>query len=416
MAKKAPALTARGFAAWSTSTTLALPAELVDGAVPGLRVRRWKNGDITWSLSVMLNMKRVRIPLGAGLTLAEAREKAEAARKLVKAGVDPAGERKAALARAKDAMVGRGTLKRVIEGYFSTGDGRDLKSREVQEDHLKTVLADLLNRPALDVSAAELQSAVVDWSKRSVRAAQLAAAYMRPVARWAERLGMMKAGSDRLHAPKRRSAVVQKVLTAKEAVALTRVLSGKGFDLAAKMMLWTACRRGEVIGATWGEFDLTTGVWAITGSRRKNTRGGRMPDLIVPLPRQAVDALKTMKVAAQGERDNVPADELVVAGARGAALTQNWPRWSKEVAKRAGIGSVSPHVLRRTAATLLGELGEPPHITEAVLGHTIGSRLSAGYNQSRYAKEHRKALQRLADHLDALAAGKENIVPLRRLV
>lgn len=404
MAKVVPALNARQFAAWCSTKGR---GELVDGAVPGLRVRRGLSGEVSWSLSVRLNGERRRIAVGVGLGLAEARVKAEEARRQVKDGVDPNAARREAVARAKDAKAGRGTLKSVIEAYFAMGDGVDLKSRAVQEDHLKTVLADLLDRPGIDICAADLQGAVVAWSKRSVRAAQLAAAYMRPVARWAIGLGLMKAGADALRQPKRRTAVAQKVLTAQEAGALMRVLGITGFDLAARLMLWTAARRGEVIGATWHEFDLTSGLWTISGSRRKDTRRKGQPDLVVPLPRQVVALLEAVKPI------GAKAGQLIVANARGAACAQNWPRWSKTTAARAGIASVSPHQLRRTAATLLGEMGEPPHVVEAALGHTIGSRLAAGYNQSRYQPEVAAALQRLADHLDSLAEGTANIVPLR---
>lgn len=412
MAKVVPPLNARQFAAWKTGVG---SAELVDGAVAGLRVRRGLSGEVTWSLFVRLNGERRRIALGTGLGLAEARQKAEDARRQVKDGVDPNAARREAVARARDAKFGRGTLKSIIEAYFTTGDGADLKSREIQRDHLQTVFAELIDRPALDLSAADLQGAVVGWSKRSVRSAQLAAAYMRPVSRWAQGLGLMKVGTEALRQPKRRTAAVQAVLTVTDAGKLWRTLTDDGFDLAARLMLWTACRRGEVIGATWAEFDLDRAVWTLPGDRRKDTRRRGMPDLVVPLPRQTVELLQVVKVRAKGRRDKLPMGELVARGADGAALKHNWRRWSRGVAKRAGIPSVSPHQLRRTATTLLGELGVPPHITEAVLGHVaIGSRLAAGYNQSRYGKEHREALQRLADLLDALAADKANIVPLRR--
>lgn len=414
MAKIVPALNARQFAAWCSAKGA---DELIDGAVPGLRVRRGLSGEVSWSLSVRLNGERRRIAIGTGLGLAEARVKAEEARRQVKVGVDPNAARREALARAQAAKTGLGTLGGVVETYFSTGDGKDLRSAKVQEDHLRTVFAVLLCRPALDVSAADLQTAILAWSKRSVRAAQLASAYMRPVARWAEGLGLMKAGTDGLRAPKRRTAVKQAVLTAQETGALLRVLGSTGFDFAARLMLWTACRRSEVVEATWGEFDLKQGIWTIPGSRRKDTRRRGMADLVVPLPRQSIEALVCIRDEHDdGTKAESCKDQLVLSGARGAALKQNWPRWSKKTAALAGIGSVSPHALRRTAATLLGELGEPPHITEVVLGHAaIGSRLSSGYNQSRYAREHREALQRLADHLDALACGGNKIVSMRRM-
>ena len=93
---------------------------------------------------------------------------------------------------------------------------------------------------------------------------------------------------------------------------------------------------------------------------------------------------------------------------------QNWARWSRRAEVATGITTVSPHTLRRTAATLLGDLGHPPHVIEAALGHSnIGGSLLAGYSKARYAQEVSEALQVLADRLEALEAGLDNVVPLR---
>jgi integrase len=81
-----------------------------------------------------------------------------------------------------------------------------------------------------------------------------------------------------------------------------------------------------------------------------------------------------------------------------------------------GFG-VSPHALRRTCATLAGDLGYPPYVVQALLGHrTIGGALHAGYNQSRYRREVAEVLQKVADVIDALAAGENNVVTLRPFV
>lgn len=80
--------------------------------------------------------------------------------------------------------------------------------------------------------------------------------------------------------------------------------------------------------------------------------------------------------------------------------------------KRLGF-DVTPHALRRTCATLAGDLGCAPHVVSALLGHrSIGGSLHAGYNQSRYRAEVGQALQMVADVLDSLAAGEDKIISL----
>jgi len=62
------------------------------------------------------------------------------------------------------------------------------------------------------------------------------------------------------------------------------------------------------------------------------------------------------------------------------------------------------HDCRRTAATMMAELGILPHIIEAILNHVSGHRAGVAgiYNRARYEGEMRAALQRWADHLDTL--------------
>ena len=177
-----------------------------------------------------------------------------------------------------------------------------------------------------------------------------------------------------------------------------RELNGRPHDTAARFMLLTGARREEVCGATWGE--IKDGVWTIPGARRKDTRPNARrakEDHVVPLSRQAMALIERL---GPGEPD-----ALVFAGERGARLT-NWPRWSARMERRLGF-DVTPHALRRTCATLAGDLGHPPHVVSALLGHrSIGGSLHAGYNQSRYRAEVADALQMVADLLDALAAGQ----------
>ena len=61
---------------------------------------------------------------------------------------------------------------------------------------------------------------------------------------------------------------------------------------ALEFVILTASRTGEVIGATWDELDLKSGVWTIPAARMK---GGRVHR--VPLPPAAIEIVRGMKVA-----------------------------------------------------------------------------------------------------------------------
>jgi integrase len=226
------------------------------------------------------------------------------------------------------------------------------------------------------------------------------------------------------------------VLTRDEAGQFLRALTGSAHDLAARFILLTGARRDEVCGAIWAE--IKDGVWTIPAARRKDTRGPRAreraEDHAIPLSRQALALLNEIARGRGSGHSSVDPAALVFQGARGARVT-NWPRWSaaKEAGKgrrkkgkparkadesqaKKGLGfPVTPHALRRTCATLAGDLGQPPHVVQALLGHrSIGGALHAGYNQSRYWAKVAEALQMVADLLDALQAGEDNVIALRR--
>jgi hypothetical protein len=141
----------------------------------------------------------------------------------------------------------------------------------------------------------------------------------------------------------------QRVLSSGEVARLLRSLGRRGHDGASRFMLLTAARREEVVGAAWGEIDLTKGEWTIPASRRKDTRAPSRrrrraaADHVVPLSKQAQELLESLGPASS--------PDLVFVGGREAKLT-NWPRWSAKLEKEIGIESVTPHALRRTAATL----------------------------------------------------------------
>ena len=400
MPKRAAPLYAKQLERWRPDPVRTL--ERIDGATPGLRARLAPKGPISWSLSIRVDGVRQRIALGKGLGLAEARKAAEQMRAAIARGEDPGGARRARSARRRAAASGVGTLGSVIAAYYEQGPGALLRSGLASRALIERVFARHLTRPAIDVRAEELQLAIDGW--RSKASAKRVAAGFRPIVRWAAKRGLMTKGEP-LEAPTL-AAPEQRVLTRGEVGALLGALDARGAGAAARFMLLTGARREEVCGATWGE--VKDCLWTIPGARRKNTRPNAKrvkEDHVIPLSRQARALLEGLPPS--------ETDALVFTKEDGARLS-DWSRWSEQMERRLGF-DVTPHALRRTCATLAGDLGHPPHVVSALLGHSdIGGDLHDGYNQSRYRPETAKALQMVADLLDALAAGEDNILAIRR--
>ena len=185
--------------------------ELVDGAVPGLRVRMTPKGTMSWSLNIRdpQGLRR-RFTVGDGLGLAEARRKAIELRQRVQAGENPTATRRAVRERAKAAQEGIGTLGEIVALYFQKGPGRDNRTADEMQRMIAKVFVPLMAQPASDVALAELL-VVADKFPAPV-SANRAVAYLRPVLRWASKRGLVKDEDWRNLERPNREAPQQRVL------------------------------------------------------------------------------------------------------------------------------------------------------------------------------------------------------------
>jgi integrase len=85
---------------------------------------------------------------------------------------------------------------------------------------------------------------------------------------------------------------------------------------------------------------------------------------------------------------------------------QDWDRAKQRLDNRLGIAEYHLHDLRRSAATMLAELGVQPSVIELALNHVSGSRAGVAgiYNRSKQTDAVREGLQRWADWLDTITA------------
>ena len=124
-----------------------------------------------------------------------------------------------------------------------------------------------------------------------------------------------------------------------------------------RLLLLTGARRGEVVHATWDEFDLNTGVWTKPAGRTKQQKLHR-----IPLSGPARLILADMREAADGpllfparRRDGMQAD-----------LVGFW----RAICRTAGIEGVRMHDLRHAFASFLVSGGLSLAIIGSLLGHS----------------------------------------------
>jgi integrase len=395
--------------------------ELSDDGMRGLRMRLTPAGARTWIWGGRdQDGKPRRIVVGhhPAMGISEAREAAGAMRgKVQQAGADPIAEARKRRKAARDAAEGVGTLAALLDLYGGPkpvkqatesakaerriiGPGGNLKSWPECRRRIEHVFAEFLDRPLVKLKAEELQLAAD--AHASPQSAAAAVRYLRPLLKWAAQRRYLAADVSVLHPP----ATVgrrDRVLSRDELAALLPELtkSASPYARALRFMLWTLARREEVGGARWRDVNIDAATWTIAATKNGQPH-------VVPLPRQAVAFLTEIKP------DKADPTALVFGNGVGKALG-NWDREAKAIMKDSGTKGWTRHDLRRTGATMLGDMGELPDIIEAALNHVaIRSPLAATYNRSRYRPQVAAALQRLADALDGIEAGAGLVVPLRK--
>jgi integrase len=192
-----------------------------------------------------------------------------------------------------------------------------------------------------------------------------------------------------------------RVLSREELSRLLPVLAATDspYGQAMRLMLLTAVRREEAGAARWADVDFAAATLTLPDTKNGKTH-------VVPLSRQAAALLAGIK-----PKNAKPAD--LVFQARGGGRLSNWGKAGESIQAKSKTAGWTRHDLRRTAATVMGQNGELPHVIEASLNHSaVHSQLASTYNQSRYRPEVAAALQRLADYLDGIAAGGAELVNL----
>ena len=374
--------------------------DLADAGCPGLRLRPTRAGMVaTWVLACRDRYGRMRrFPIGQypKLGISEARSEARALHAQVKReGIDPIADRRRDRAVGAAAKIGQGTLAALLTLY-SRQRGVELKRWSEARRSIEIVFKPLLSRPLAMLTSRDFQVLADEYG--APHAAGAAVRYVRPILKWGASRSHFASelANLRLPVPVRRR---KRVLTQAELAVLLPALRGSGRPHAAALyfMLLTLSRRQEAALARWRDVDMDARAWTIP-----ETKNGEPH--VVPLSRQARDLLRTrLPTDATGNPTAAEPTALIFATATGAALS-NWDRETKALQKASGTRGWTRHDLRRTGATMLGDMGVLPDIIEAALNHvSIRSPLAATYNRSRYRPQVAEALDRLADALDGVS-------------
>jgi integrase len=175
--------------------------------------------------------------------------------------------------------------------------------------------------------------------------------------------------------------------------------------LALEFLILTAARTGEVLGATWAEFDLGGKLWSVPAARMKAKREHR-----VPLTPRALDILRKVEKARNGD--------LVFPGLRRGKPLSNMAL--AMTLRRLGLDEVTVHGFRSAFRDWCGnETAFPREVAEAALAHVVGDKAEQAYRRGDALDKRRKLMAAWASFLEPKPAAIEpkpaaNVVPLRK--
>jgi integrase len=383
----------------------------------------------SWAFRYQLDHRSHWMGLGStqAFSLAEARERARAARQKLADHIDPLSarqaERAAHAAKAAAAM----DFAMAATRWHATMAQKWTSKKHARQilDRLSKFVVPLIGN--LDVAGIDtpevlrvLQQPVGDgtfWSKHAVTASRTRRDIQQVLdwaavggfrssttpnpARWQEHL------SHLLPPPRSVAPVKAHAALPYRAVPALMAELAKHQDVAAKalqLLILSSARLGEVANATWDEINLDEAVWVVPASRMKARREWRQP-----LSPQVIELLKSLPTEAN--------NNFLFIGREGERLSQDALR---QALRREGhdYGDVTIHGFRSAFSDWAHETTAfSAHTIELSLAHTVGNETERAYRRGDMFNKRRALMGEWAKYcmtppVKADKADQEKVVPI----
>ncbi|MCQ7061285.1 tyrosine-type recombinase/integrase [Escherichia coli] len=373
---------------------------MADGG--GLYLLVKTNGSRYWRLKYRIDGKEKLLALGVypDVSLADARAKRDEARKGIAGGIDPLEAKKEQKVE-REAQVKNTFQEIALEWHsmkvkkWSAGYASD-----ILEAFNKDVFPFIGQRPIADIKPLELLNVL---KKMEDRGATEKAKKVRQRCGEVFRYAIVTGRAEYNPAPDLTSAMQghesthYPFLTTEELPAFFKALTGySGSELmvlAARLLIITGLRTGELRGALWSEIDTKKALWEISAERMKMRRPH-----IIPLSTQALAIIEQIR-AMTGQFP------LLFPGRNDPSKTMSEASIN-QVFKRIGYtGRVTGHGFRHTMSTVLHEQGYNTAWIETQLAHVDKNAIRGTYNHAQYLDGRREMLQWYADYMASLEKG-----------
>jgi integrase len=346
------------------------------------------------------------------ISLAQAREKAREALRLILEGVDPIADRNARRIAAQLEAARTKTFRQCAAEYI-----KDQEASWKNEKHRKqwtNTLASYAypnfgNFPVSEIDLPLVLKAIKPiWYERTETADRVrqrieavldwATAHKFRTgdnpARWEGNLKNLLPAKDRLRKTKHLPALPYTELP--DFMSTLRAQTG----ISARTLefcILNATRTTETLRARWDEIDLENKVWTIPADRMKAGIEHR-----IPLSDRVVEILQGLP--------REPRNDFVFIGMRGKSLSHDA---MLKVLRRMG-GSTSVHGFRSTFRDWASETTSFPHeICEMALAHAIANKTEKAYRRGDLFEKRRRLMRDWAHYCSKPSTSAANVVAIR---
>ncbi len=364
-----------------------------------------------WRFRFMFDGKEKLLSLGVypDVSLKDARERRDEARKLVANGVNPSENRKIQKSARADLIAN--SFEVVAREWFAKYSATWAKNhgdriiRRFERDIFPWIGA----RPIAEINAPELLAAARRIENRgALETAHRALSNCGQVFRYAVATGRAErdpSGDLRGALPPVRGTHFAATTEPKRFAEILRALDGYEGTLTVRCALRLAplvfVRPGELRNAQWADIDFEAAEWRYLVTKTNTPH-------IVPLATQAIEILRELQPLTGNSRFVFPSARSFIRPMSDNAILA--------AMRRLGIDKdeMSGHGFRAVARTILDEiLGVRPDFIEHQLAHAVRDPNGRAYNRTAHLAERRKMMQQWADYLDKLKVGAE-IIPIHR--
>jgi integrase len=379
----------------------------------GLYLQVSNGGTKSWVLRYMLNGRAREMGLGPfhTISLADARKKAADCRRMKLDGIDPIEARKEQRASARLAAANAMTFKSCAEAYIEAHKAgwKNAKHAQQWRNTLTTYVYPVFGAASVQSVDTDMVMRVLEpiWKQKTETASRIRGRIER-VLDWAkarrhrtgENPALWRGHLDQL-LPKR--SKVRKVrhhpaLPYKQVgtfMAELRQQAGIAAS-ALELLVLTAKRTSEIIGAHWNEVDLDDAMWTIPAGRIKGGREHR-----IPLSRAAVKVLK--RIRREQQQAGYQGD-FVFPGAKAGKHLSDMAML--ELRLRMGYGHVTVHGFRSTCKDWAAECTHYPNeVSEMALAHVVSDKVEAAYRRGDLFAKRRHMMEDWAKYCGAIETG-----------